>query len=639
MTAFDDEVRAALEHERQARVNAMKRQAERQLAILLSHGKTRVGDVYQAACLRLFEENDERLMAFVSAMRRVPVSIQEFLESPDFLGGVDMEVWPQIRRDVIDVNPDIITGAAQVVEYVDSGATGTGKTTKASITHAYQVYLLHCIENPQRLYGLAAHTPIVLSMTSSNWNTTRDVLFRPFYTIVQNMPFFRRFTNWNKDKSSVIEFDNRLVVEPVIADKQGIIGRAIVGGHIDEANYMTVTEGSARAEQHKGGLYDQAEEFYRAIKLRRRSRFSSRLPVPGVIVLSSSTRYTDDFLDRRIAEVRESGEPGVKIFRHKQYEVQPAERFSPERFRLLVGTPEYPTRILKDGEVRGVDFPENGVVEEVPEDYRYEFTHRPEDALRDVCGISTINLTPFITQRAKITEARDRWKAAGNAHPVRRPNVILLEHGMPSLIPEILDADMETPRFVHIDLSKTKDRCGIAMVRIDRMVSVPVEGGVFEHAPYYVVELAVSIQPSQAAELDIAEVRNWVAALKTVHQVPIYMVTYDGFASAESVQTLRRTGIRSEVISMDRTDEPYQMLRRALYQDRIELADNDLLLRELTHLERDEKNGRVDHPPKGSKDVADAVAGAIYAATTSRPYRTKLYYTDASGKRITPPGR
>ena len=408
-------------------------------------------------------------------------------------------------------------------------------------------------------------------------------------------------------------------------------------------NYMSVVVGSSRSSRGdgRGGTYDQAEQFYRAIRLRKKSRFSSQFPVPGLIILSSSVKHTDDFLDRRIAEVRsiDGGEPGVEVFRHKQYEVQPAERFTAARFRLLIGTAEYGTRILKDDEVAGVHYPENARIEMVPETYRYEFTHRPEDAVRDVCGISTVNLSPFITQRNKIVEAVHRWKDEGNEHPVMRANVILAEHGMPVIVPEMLDADTTTPRFVHIDLSRKKDRCGIAMIRVDDMVEVQVDDGVFERVPKFTVELALSIQPSQVAELDIAAVRNWVVALKTKHNVPIYMVTYDGFDSAESIQALRRIGIRSEVISMDRSDEAYQIVKRALYQDRLDIPENDVLIDELVHLERDEKTGKVDHPPKKSKDISDAVAGACFSAVSSRHYRSQIYYTDGKGNRIMPPGR
>ena len=525
----------------------------------------------------------------------------------------------------------------------------TGKTLKASVTNAYQLYLLHCVESPQKMYGQAASTPIVFSMASSNIATTRDVLFRPFYDIVSAMPFFRKYTKWNKDKKSVLEFSNGLRVEPVSATTQGIIGRAVISAHIDEANYMAVVRGSARSAQGDGrrGVYDQAEQFYRAVTNRRASRFTSPIPAPGVIILSSSTRHTDDFLDRRISEVRtvvnpdgSVGERGVVVFRHKQYDVQPQERFSGERFRLLVGTAEYPSRVLNDSDKPGRDYPELGHIESIPIEYLYRFKHRPEDALRDVCGISTVNLSPFITQRHKIMEAVERWRAGGYTHAVARANVDLVDHGMPMVVPDMLDIDTTTRRFAHIDLSKNKDRCGIAVVRIDGFIPVPVSPGLYERLPNFVVEFAVSIQPSQAKELDYAAVRNWVVSLKHDHDIPVSSITYDGFNSTESVQALRRIGINSQVISMDRDDQAYQALRRALYEDRIAIPasgpdDENLLVLELTQLDQDQKTGKVDHPPKGSKDLADAVAGACWSALRSRHYRSEIYYCDAEGTRLT----
>lgn len=792
--AFDRDVKEALERERRAHLDQMRRVAEKTVARYLAEGRTRNAEAFQNAAVRLFEHDDPTQFGFLYAMKRLPVSIEEFLHEKDFIGGVDMDIWPAIADDIRAVSKDIVLGEAAVFEYIDSGATGchapgarialhrggwkrvqdvavgdylmgpdrlprrvlslargresmrrltlpdgtthdvnashilpvtmpdrrrdlppitltvrqietmspcaraklrmirehghgvrelcqfaieklpegnyygfaldgdhlylttdgtvhhnTGKTMKAHISNAYQLYILHCLKEPQRMYGLAKQTPIVFSMTSSDSRTTADVLYRPFRSLIENIPFFQRYTSWNRDLKSKIEFSNGIDVEAVIATTQGIIGRAIIAAHVDESNYMSVVVGSSRAGRGDGrqGVYDQADSFYRAVRLRKRSRFSSQYPVPGHIILSSSAKHTDDFLDRRIAEVNsvEGGEPGVVVFRHKQYDVQPADRFSKKRFRLLVGTTEYGTRILKDTDEAGVHYPENARIELVPENYRYEFTHRPEDALRDVCGIASVNLTPFITQRHKIIESMQRWEYEGNAHPVQRENVDLAEHGMPILRPEYLDSDTTTPRFVHIDLSRTGDRCGIAMTRIDRMLELPiaddVESGatVYERVPYFTTELAISIKPSQAAPLDIAAVRNWVVELKTVHGVPIYMVTYDGFDSAESVQALRAIGIRSEVISLDRSDAGYTTLRRALYQDRADLPPNDILKHELTNLEKDEKSGKVDHPPKGSKDISDAVAGTMLSAITSRPYRTEFYFTDGRGNRILPPGR
>ena len=48
---------------------------------------------------------------------------------------------------------------------------------------------------------------------------------------------------------------------------------------------------------------------------------------------------------------------------------------------------------------------------------------------------------------------------------------------------------------------------------------------------------------------------------------------------------------------------------------RVEIPAHDALLGELLALERDARTGRVDHPPHGSKDLADALAGVVYGLT------------------------
>jgi putative transposase len=45
------------------------------------------------------------------------------------------------------------------------------------------------------------------------------------------------------------------------------------------------------------------------------------------------------------------------------------------------------------------------------------------------------------------------------------------------------------------------------------------------------------------------------------------------------------------------------------------------------------KTGRIDHPPRGSKDVADAVAGALYAANPSNYVRSNSDYFDRNNNR------
>lgn len=84
---------------------------------------------------------------------------------------------------------------------------------------------------------------------------------------------------------------------------------------------------------------------------------------------------------------------------------------------------------------------------------------------------------------------------------------------------------------------------------------------------------------------------------------------------------LKSKGYEYEAVSVDRVDtdricKPYLTLKNAIYEERLQLYATKLLKEELIGLERN-NNGRIDHGPSGinSKDVADALCGAIYNAS------------------------
>jgi hypothetical protein len=93
--------------------------------------------------------------------------------------------------------------------------------------------------------------------------------------------------------------------------------------------------------------------------------------------------------------------------------------------------------------------------------------------------------------------------------------------------------------------------------------------------------------------------------------------TFDGFQSADSIQTLRTKGFMTGTQSVDRKSAPYQINKMALYDGRLEIPEYPKLLKELISLEKDAQTGKVDHPVNGSKDIADAPRslGAAWGAT------------------------
>jgi hypothetical protein len=583
----------------------------------------------------------------ISQLKRIPVDIEAFVEGEEFLGG-RIQIWPALMADLMALNPDVLVGKAPVHEAFLGGATGTGKSTLAKITLLYQLYLLTCFRDPRVQFGLDPTTRIVFPLMSTSPDVTRRVLYEPLRDMFEAMPYTQKHLTWNRRITSSLEIDGGIYVVPLIANQEAILGQAVIGAILDEVNFMRIVKNSTRVAgpRGQGGYFDQAEEVYREITQRRQSRFLNPAISIGCNVVSSSTRYQGDFLDRRIQEVEEFGRQNVVVRQHKRYDVAPQTRYCGETFSLLVGGTRRRTQILEDDEAA----PDGAQVEQVPIEYREEFRRDPERALQTILGIAVESITPFIGQREMIIDA---FEAGDHLEQwVDLPDVTIEEDGFPRWLEEVIPRNPVAPRFIHIDLSHTGDACGIAIVRAMGLVNLtdPATTEAIETKPSFRVEAAISIQPSQRAALDFARLRRWLMSLCTEFGVQLHTVSFDSYESVEMRQAFRNSGINTRLTSVDRTIEPYTYLRECLYEGRIAIVESDTLLNELVALEWNQESNKVDHPPRGSKDVADAVCGAIWSAVRSRELRNGGGFIDDAGQpiltprqrpqgRIRPPGR
>lgn len=576
-------------------------------------------EMYTEAVRRIVEEDDRVLFDFLSQLERMPVDIETFMDSPEFFGATDLNIWPEVRRAIIEINCNWWKGldGGAYNEAVLMGATGTGKSTIIIVSSIYHAYLLSCLKNPQAIYGLPRETSIVFPIMGAKPNVVNKVVYAPLRKFIERMPYFQKFCPMSKLIDSEIYFEEKNIrIVKAGGDEDAILGEAVIGGCIDEINFMAVVLRSKKAEVSTGraGLYDQAEQVHHRMVSRKKGRFTYRGPMIGIIFPSSSTRYKGDFTDKRKAFVEKTKAKNIYIYNKRQYHVAPAERYSGETFRLIIGNDVYhDTRVLEDHETP----PAGAWIEEVPIEYKEDFLSKPYDTLRDVLGISHNALSPFIKVRHKVYECIEEGRAAGLASILVKDHVILGEHGMPQVRQGVYCANPSRPRYVHIDLSRNGDRCGIAMVRFEGMIEIGRTNGLKELLPIAVVEMACTITPDANNEIDIAEVRAFVQHLKRKYGYPIKAVTYDGFDSRESIQAWRKDGMKSAMVSVDRSSVPYKQLRDAMNDKRIWLPDDDVLTTELLELEYDETKDKVDHPVMGSKDCADAVCAA-YATMLER---------------------
>jgi hypothetical protein len=94
------------------------------------------------------------------------------------------------------------------------------------------------------------------------------------------------------------------------------------------------------------------------------------------------------------------------------------------------------------------------------------------------------------------------------------------------------------------------------------------------------------------------------------------MVSFDRWQSFDIQNELKSIGIRTETVSVAK--KHYEDMAMLVYEERLAMPMIDLLFEELTEL-KIMKGTKVDHPRKKSKDLADAVCGAIFGAISHTP--------------------
>jgi len=225
----------------------------------------------------------------------------------------------------------------------------------------------------------------------------------------------------------------------------------------------------------------------------------------------------------------------------------------------------------------------------IPVDFRYEFKKNQHKALRDLAAIPSLAVNPYMDGMSVL----DVVAGSTRSHPVARESKM----GYP------LDwqhwwKPVKFPVAIHVDLSKSRDACGLAVGWWDGDARKATWG------------LIHQIRTSVKDNLDYSKVRQIILDMRLAGW-KIHVVSYDNFQSVDSRQILEKKGLRLEYLSCDKTLEPYDTLQAFINQGEADFYDHPVLVRELKRLEL--VNGmRVDHPPHGSKDVADAVAGVAY---------------------------
>ena len=366
---------------------------------------------------------------------------------------------------------------------------------------------------------------------------------------------------------------------------------------------MAVVEDSKM--KRDGGTYDQAVENYNAIARRRKSRFMQMGTLPGMLCLVSSANYPGGMTDRKKLEARSN--PLIYVYDKRLWDIRP-ERFCGEMFRVFVGDETRKPRLIDEEEV--VATVDADLVVSVPIEYRGTFQNDLLKAIRDVAGYSTQALHPFILDTDAVARGFDVVPSICSREDVDFQTTQI------ELLPKRIQNPLE-PRFIHIDLAKSKDSAGLACGHVVAFKHMD-RGDYQETLPIVQFDMILEVRPPPGGEIVFSKLRTLVYLLRDTLKLPVKWVSFDQFQSTDSQQILAVNGFVTGHQSMDTDTHAYDMTKQAFYDDRIRAPKHAKAQHELCTLEFDAKTQKIDHPPQGSKDVSDAVAGVVFGLTMRR---------------------
>lgn len=585
---------------------------------------------------------------------RQPVKFDEWLENPYYMGKLGEELYPLWQEEL----KYILHPNSGIIEWGLTGAIGIGKTYCALIAMLYKgAYLCSCLKNPQSYFGLAENSEIVFGLFNIQLDRATEVNFKQVGRFIRGSRYFQEHcpavVTPSKGK---IYWPARDMILTIGSSEFHVLGSNMFSYTMDEANFMKVTEANKDDQEQQ-----QAYKIYNNASRRMKSRFEQYGMNPGLAIIASSRLHQSSFLEDLMEKRRD--DPSFHVSDYALWDTKGRHRYSPGTFRVTIGNELRKSEILDTVDTTNRDkmkwaakpeeakeVPQGVDYLNVPCSFYYDFTSDIDGSLRDLAGVPTFGSSPLIWRVESVTECIDHSRS----HPfLREWHELSMDDPEADLLGVVKWEELtkikggtrvpiyhpEQPRFVHCDLGLTGDAAGIAMVcpygQTMKTEYDPYSGQVKESfRPKIWVDFMLQIKPVRGEQIDLTKIVAFVLNLRN-YGFNLQRATFDGFASEMAIQIIRKAStvpekrrikrgfddkldIESSVLSVDKTDTPYRVLRDLLNTGSISYYDYPIFKREVLKLDHDTEKKKVDHLPNETKDVSDAVCGAAFGVVTAR---------------------
>jgi hypothetical protein len=527
-----------------------------------------------------------------------PVDLQTFVTDPNYLA---LPPLSELQYTLIEKSSQIYKESTLIKlfgeedgklrfkqtcnEVIAQLGKGSGKDYTATISVAYQVYLLLCLKDPATYYGKPPGDTIDILNIAINAQQANNVFFKGFKTRIELSPWF---AGKYEPKASEIKFDKNVNVFSGHSQREAWEGYNVITVILDEISGFAM-ENTTGHDQAKTA--DAIYDMYRASVM-------SRFPDYGKVILLSFPRFKNDPIQ-------------------KFYESVIGEKETIIRTKTLKMDDDLPDGT--DGNEITIDWEEDHIIsylypktyalkrptwEVNPtkkiEDFKVDFYKNSMDALGRFACMPPEMVDAFFKSREKVEKAFNNTALAVDNF---------------GRIEEWFKPKEDTRYFIHVDLAQKHDHCAVALAHVERWVNVKVTNEYSQPAPIVSVDAVRYWTPTPDKSVDFTEVRDYILALKT-RGFNIGVCTFDRWNSHDMMQQLKQYGINTEILSVAK--KHYDDMAMVVLEERLNGPYIPLLIDELLQLKimRD----KVDHPRKGSKDLADAVCGSIFnSISRTRP--------------------
>jgi hypothetical protein len=522
-----------------------------------------------------------------------PVDAKTFVEGEDYLGQPPLS---DVQYDIVEAMSQIykledlvnLMGQEEGTRYYKKYTKnevilqlgkGSGKDFTSTVACSYIVYKLLCLKDPARYFGKPGGDAIDIINVAINAQQAKNVFFKGFKSKIERSPWFAgKFYA----KAESIEFDKAITVYSGHSERESHEGLNLILAVLDEISGFA---------QEIGGGNDQgktADNIYKAF----RASVDSRFPDLGKVALLSFPRFPGDFISQR-------------------YDSVIAEKESIQKKHTFIMNPDLPENA--EGNFLDIEWDEDVITSyKYPgvfalkrptwvvnptrsiDDFKLAFYTDIGDAMQRFACVPTFSSDAFFKQREKV---RACMTIRNPIDPSKR-------------FDETFSPDPNKKYFVHADLAQKHDKCAVAIAHVEKWVSVQVMKDYEQVVPMVVVDAVVYWEPRVEGPVNLSEVKQWIQNLRR-QGFDLGMVSFDRWQSFDIQNELKSVGIRTETVSVAK--KHYEDMAMLMYEERLAMPAIELLFEELTEL-KIMKNNRVDHPRKSSKDLADAVCGAIFGA-------------------------